>query len=32
MDPFMAISLDETLPATEVLRTGTPVFVESSTA
>ena len=30
MDPFMAISLDETLPATEVLRTGKPVFVESA--
>ena len=30
MDPFMAISLDETLPATEVLRTGKPMFVESA--
>jgi PAS domain S-box-containing protein len=30
MDPFMAIPLDETLPATEVLRTGEPVFVESA--
>ncbi len=30
MDPFMAISLDDTLPATEVLRTGKPVFVESA--
>ena len=30
MDPFMAIALEESLPATEVLRTGEPIFVESA--